>query len=740
MSINLNNRKTEFENIFDQIQDKQNKIEVLIILIMKQLNLSNTNLTSLPKNLSSFKNLISLDISNNPIIDVKIIKIYMKFQFEKIGKSLSTLPKLKELRIDLPTIENVKTILSNLPNLQILNDKSIQPNLFNQSINNLLCDIDLDENQVNEANLEMEIPQYNVNLFFNIFYQKILEAIITLSSNKNEVNEEFKNFLKIQMDFVDNLIEKNYPNYLYASQIIKIKIDIYHFLQNQILVLLSSFNESENPESNDIINGLLQLTNEVNYIIKEKENDIVSLVEMLYDKIRNINDKFVYKNENLIKENNKLKEEIDEKTKVNTLLEKNNKQLEKQIEINEEEKKPKTTLLLNNADEILNMDLNNNNNFANTNYLNVNNKYTTFKSIKKPNKKSQTFQQKNYKNIYSSNNNYNNINNNTYKPKNNSKSNSIVIVRPHNLTKEQLLQLIDEIYRSKSISNQKCEEVGKPIETMEQHLYVFLNQKFGLKSLTIEYASAIIKGIKDYSNSNSEICLFGMILRNELEENTINILNQIKIVMNDTLQYFLSEKYPSKNAGEINDLVNECKKGFVDEDIWNKIIECFFLKDNNAFENVKNKIYNYIERVLKKSNDFMSKKPDFDMTREEKGFVEEMRNYPRKITFYDLLNILLDYHIRTRSKYLTNFKIYFKKFDNNNDGILTKKELILFIRELNLFDESVVNENIDLLLRKLPNCEKYNSFSFSEVLALFDKEKIINEKGEEISLLDAIAK
>ena len=35
MSINLNNRKSELENIFDQIQDKQNKIEVLIILIMK---------------------------------------------------------------------------------------------------------------------------------------------------------------------------------------------------------------------------------------------------------------------------------------------------------------------------------------------------------------------------------------------------------------------------------------------------------------------------------------------------------------------------------------------------------------------------------------------------------------------------------------------------------------------------------------------------------------------------------
>ena len=645
----------------------------------------------------------------------------------------------------MPTIENVKTILSNLPNLQILNNKQIKPNSLNPPTNNLINDIDLSENQVNEATLEMEIPKYNVRFKFINFFKKILEAIITLSSNKNKINEEFKNFLKIQMDFVDDLIEKNYPNYLYASQIIKIKIDIYHFLQNQILVLISFFNESENSESNEIINGLLKLSNEVNNIIKEKENDIVSLFEMLYDKINNVNGKFMYKSENLIKENNKLKKEIDEKSKENTLLELNNKKLEKEIEKKEEEKKPKTSLLLNNAEEILNTeDFNNNNkDFSNTNFLNINNKYTTFKSIKKPNKKSLSFESKNKNNINNNiyrlkNINYTNyINNNLEKT---NKSNSIIIVRPHNLTKEQLLQLIDEIYRSKSISNQKCEELGKPIETMEQHLYKFLNQKFGLKSLTIEYASAIIKGIKDYSNSNSEICLFGMILRNELEENTINILNQIKIVMNDTLNYFLTEKYPNKNAGEINDLVNECKKGFVDEDIWNKIIECFFLKDNNALDNVRNKIYNYIERVLQKSNDFMNKKPDFEMTREEKSFVEEMRNYPKKITFYDLLNILLDYHIRTRSNYLTNFKSYFNKYDTNNDGILSKKELILFIREMNLFDESIVNENIDLLLRKLPNCEKYNSFSFSEVLSLFDKEKIINHKGEEISILDAIAK
>ena len=136
----------------------------------------------------------------------------------------------------------------------------------------------------------------------------------------------------------------------------------------------------------------------------------------------------------------------------------------------------------------------------------------------------------------------------------------------------------------------------------------------------------------------------------------------------------------------------------------------------------------------------MTQKTDFEMTREEKAFLEEIQGMQKKITYNDLFNILLDYHIRTRSKYLKNFKTNFKKFDSNNDGILTKKELIQLIRQLNIFDESVINENIDLLLRKLPFCEKYNSFSFSEVLALFDEEKLTDKNGEIISILDAIAK
>lgn len=53
------------------------------------------------------------------------------------------------------------------------------------------------------------------------------------------------------------------------------------------------------------------------------------------------------------------------------------------------------------------------------------------------------------------------------------------------LTLKQLKDIIEEIYNSKTKFDQKCYENHLPRETMEQHLYTYLNQKYGLKSLII---------------------------------------------------------------------------------------------------------------------------------------------------------------------------------------------------------------------------------------------------------------
>ena len=51
------------------------------------------------------------------------------------------------------------------------------------------------------------------------------------------------------------------------------------------------------------------------------------------------------------------------------------------------------------------------------------------------------------------------------------------------LTLKQLKDMIEEIYTSKSKYDQKYADAKLPRETMEQHMYTYLNQKYGLKVL-----------------------------------------------------------------------------------------------------------------------------------------------------------------------------------------------------------------------------------------------------------------
>ena len=55
-------------------------------------------------------------------------------------------------------------------------------------------------------------------------------------------------------------------------------------------------------------------------------------------------------------------------------------------------------------------------------------------------------------------------------------------------------------------------------ETMEQYMYTYLNQKYGLRTLIIEWATAIVNGIQMHYKEDHDISLFGKILKNECDE------------------------------------------------------------------------------------------------------------------------------------------------------------------------------------------------------------------------------
>lgn len=119
------------------------------------------------------------------------------------------------------------------------------------------------------------------------------------------------------------------------------------------------------------------------------------------------------------------------------------------------------------------------------------------------------------------------------------------------LTVKQLKELINEIYNNKVKYDQRCEENKLPRETMEQYMYTFLNQRYGLKSLIIEWAAAIINGIRRYSRDDHDVALFGKILRNQCDEEFRFIQQHVKEALVNFLKQQLKEKHIHKTETDI---------------------------------------------------------------------------------------------------------------------------------------------------------------------------------------------
>jgi hypothetical protein len=87
---------------------------------------------------------------------------------------------------------------------------------------------------------------------------------------------------------------------------------------------------------------------------------------------------------------------------------------------------------------------------------------------------------------------------------------------------------------------------------MEQFMYTYLNQKYGLKSLIIEWASIIIHGVRTYLKDDHEVTLFGKILKNECDEEFRFIQMHVKDTLANLLKILLREKHHLKSEAEIN--------------------------------------------------------------------------------------------------------------------------------------------------------------------------------------------
>ena len=342
-NINNNNNKNDlssyiFKNgnkivISGKNLQKEENLNILNQLIssypnVNEIDLNNCNLNNFPEELLKLKHLSSLDLRNNQFSN-----------FELLVQKLISLNNLNDLKIDLIDQNQVLMILSQIPKLIFLNEKSTK---------DAITIVDVDEKDIEDISLQNDLQS------FNDIVNKINEKEIDQTFATN-----FQNKLYDEAEKVKNCLNNNVPNYIYANVVIQSQFELQKYLADKFLTFLD--------ENNKNIGNIL-----FNCIFKSGER-IVKLINNLYPKIEEKTDGLRTQLEEAWKSAEDIgdyENKFNEMKKLKDILAGENEIIKMKLSKLENENKMILEKLLNNNKNIDNN--NNNDSYSNSN-ININN-------------------------------------------------------------------------------------------------------------------------------------------------------------------------------------------------------------------------------------------------------------------------------------------------------------------------------------------------------------------------------
>ena len=638
------------------------------------LNLSHNNLTFLPDNFLSFKNLISLDLRKNSFKDINnIIDFLSQYKY------------LTDLKIDFSSSSQVQMLLNKIPNLLFINNKSTE-----EYIN----PIDINKDILDEISIEKKLNEFNdlFVIFQNNFQNENKEDL------SKDLHERFQNLINNEANKInENNKGKNLKNFYLANNIIKSEVNLISFFLNSFF---------EHSELLNMENAKQDIAKKINDIFNLLFNTLIKIIEELNTKIdssnklknKNVELLLEYLNDNHKNENTKSIEEYENLQK--------QFQKEKELYILKIEK------------------------------LQKENKQITESLIKKGIDLSSSI---------------NNITNSNISKKSGEENIGIDasflgLSGAKILTKKQMKDFINEIYDSKMEYDKVCSENHLKNESMEHYMYKFLNNKYGLKNLVIEWSSSIITGIKMYSSSDSDINLFNKILKNKIEEGQKLVIIKLKSTIKELYDMYIknksrlnSNKGKNKlNEAEIENILNSFNENILlNEDEWKNIIKSIYNEEEYKIliKYIINKISdkneiekkNYIKNLMSKKKSEVTR-DDFESANKKK--------FPLKISFKEFVNILTGYQITYREKYLSNLHKLFIKYDEESVGVLNENGFKKLLNSIDFIQKQGTGYMTKLLNKIDPH--SYNNITFTEIVNLFSKEMIVDEEGLTMNILDKL--
>ena len=597
---------TDKDNIFNEIKEPEK---------YTLIDLSNNKLTSLPPDLSKFINLTHLNLTKNNFIN-----------YEEVANSLSTIPQLKELQIDLSNQENAIAILSVLTNLNKLNGQNTNDTISN-SLNSTLRKSSYNKN--NDITGDYSKMEFNNDISLNDEIESFTEIIQFF--NDNDFNLKFQQKLKDEVSIINSNIQK--PKQIFNVYTIKSKINIYHFLTNEILNNILKYNN----ENVDSLNNILHL-------IKKK---IIENENLLFNNLLNFSNLELSKS----KDENKLNIEED-----------SNK------EIFEEKKEE---------------------NYNNNNKINI-----------QGNNKTQS-------KFYADNDNI-------------------------NITKQQLINFLKNIFKFHKDINKKNQQNHLPKETLTTSVSTYLQTKYGLKNISQYWEKQIFMGLNYFTDEETEIKLFTNIIENKIEESTSDLIEELRKSCDNILLELIKQKNPFKVSREIDLLFKKKKNAFLTHKDWKKILDSLFPEDNEIsynkivefIKNANNQDQKYIEFNIEKGYEYL-------MTREDKrNFLSNANNSTVKlnIIYTDFVHLISDIQIELRKDYLEKISNIFIKYDDDSDGLINEEQFNELMKELG------IPQFTDKFLDKIDPYEN-SCICFSDIINVFMEEHL---PYDNMSLLDKI--
>ena len=651
------------------------------------LNLSRAKLKSIPKEVLDQKDsLESLDISGNNFND-----------FYSVLNDLTKFKKLKRLKINIFTQEQAKNIIDLMPNLEYLNDEAI-----NEEVNTEQKKEKSVSNNKEKINVKNKSPlkQITDNNFKPVF--KKFEEFFKLNLNKKEkfqkiisaFNEKYKQL---------NIKENKIINEKMIDKEIEKELELCKFISSELRKIKDDMNNNDyKPNSVDkLLNIMIEnenIKNKCNEILKEKKK-IIKI--SLKDSDINKNKKSVKSLKNN-QSNNIFKEEGKKENKLSKKYKKENKKyINRSFNKNSEERIK----------------------FSNSSFEKFNNRLTFSerKSIieSKLGKESKIFRTKidlsdfnddSYsQNLFMrSKTDFNNLN--IFEDKNN----DMILkekMNPRIISLKNLLDIINQIYKLRSSRIEKQNQGVYNKGTLEQDFYAYLKSRYGLKNLIIEWSINILSSIQAYYEISGEVYLFALILKNELDEDSIEILNKIKTTMNNILNLIYDY-----NIRKIKDIKQN--KEFINENEWIAIGNLLYNDDDQMKNQFINEVDSFINKLIK-----------------DKKIIEKI---DKKILFEDFVNILIIFNMKLRKKYLYNLFVLFSKEDSKKTGIINLENFKQLIKNSDIIkDEKKIEEVTEKLIEILGQ-EESGQITFTDVVEILENLNLITEKGK-IKFLDKLS-